>query len=489
MVTSLLQRLMERVARRFPRLAILMATLKSARRQLFWVLVSVVLWVVIMAFPTPEALGMEGQLAVALVAAACVLFATEAIPLPAIGLLIPVYQVIVGRQETEQVTNWMMSNALLFLMGTLMLVAALTARGLDKNIALFILTRVGSNVYAVVFGVIAGSALLAGFMSDAAAALMLAPVLGMISIIRDSYEGSTENLTKLLVFSVGFGAIVGSPYTPAGGARNVIMLDYMSTLGGVDVSFFQWALYMLPFTLVMVGVLTFLLPRIFPPEIKDLSTAVQALRLEVEERPFGIDQIVVLLVFGITVVLWLSVGDLFGIGIIAIGAAAVLLVFGAVEWRHYQRDVDWGVLIIYIGAISLGGYTAQTGAAAWVADSFLGLTAALGLEDGNPLVMLVSVLVTGMTSSMSAGATTSVLGPIVIEIGAQTGIPVVIMGLATALASSFGFMLIVSTPGNAIIYASGYLSATDFIKAGFWAMLCAFAVFFLILFFYWPLLV
>ena len=212
--------------------------------------------------------------------------------------------------------------------------------------------------------------------------------------------------------------------------------------------------------------------------------------MEVEERPFGLDQTIILAVFGVTVVLWLAVGDLYGIGIIAVGAAALLLVFGAVEWRHYQSDVDWGVLMIYIGAISLGGYTAQTGAAGWIAEAFLDLVAALGMDEGgNPLVMMVSALVTAMTSTMSAGATTSVLGPIVIEVSAQTGIPVIVMGLATALASSFGFMLIVSTPGNAIIYASGYLSASDFIKAGFVAMLCAFVVFFVMLFVYWPLLV
>ena len=427
-------------------------------------------------------------MAVALVLACCVLFASEAIPLPAIGLLIPVYQVVVGGMDTELVTGWMMSNALLFLMGTLMLVAAISSRGLDKLIALFILSRMGTSIYTVVFGIIAVSALLAGFMSDAAAALMLAPVLGMVSIIKDSHEGSVKNLTKLLIFAVGFGAIIGSPYTPAGGARNVIMMDYMQHLGGVDVSFYQWILYMMPYTVVMVGVLTFLLPRLFPPETTDLSTAVASLRMEVEERPFGWNQMVILVVFLITIVLWLIVGDLFGIGIIAIGAAALLLVLGTVEWRHYQSDVNWGVLIIYLGAISLGGYMAETGAAIWLADLFVAQVAEAGLEGANLLVMLVSALIAGMTSTMSAGATASVMGPIVIEISAQTGIPVIVIGLATALASSFGFMLIVSTPGNAIIYASGYLRASDFLKTGFWATLCAFLVFSGMLFVYWPLL-
>ena len=454
-----------------------------------WLAIAVGIWAVIMLLPTPPELGVQGQQAVALVAAACVLFGSEAVPLPAIGLGIPVYQVVVSGLETELVTGWMMSNALLFLMGTLMLVAALTAVGLDKLIALFVLTRVGTNVYAVVFGIVAISALLAGFMSDAAAALMLAPVLGIVSIARDTHGKPIPNLTKLLIFAVGFGAIIGSPYTPAGGARNVIIMDYLHHLADVDLSFYDWIVYMAPFTLVMIGVLSVLLPTVFRPEVTNLDAAVKSLRTEVEERPFGLTQAVVLAVFLTTIVLWLIVGDLYGIGMIAVGAAMLLLVLRAVEWRDYQRDVDWGVLMIYIGAISLGGYTAETGAAGWLATAFLDVTGNLGIDGGNSLVMLVSGLITAMTSTMSAGATTSVMGPIVLDISTQSGIPPVVMGLATAMVSSFGFMLIVSTPGNAIIYASGYLRASDFLKVGFLTMIAAFVVFFLMLLFYWPMLV
>lgn len=469
-------------------MASILATDRDTARDLLWIFVSLGLWALIMSRPTPPELGTQGHQAVALLLPVSLLFATEAISLPAIGLLIPVYQVTVSGFDAEVVTGWMMSNALLFLMGTLMLVAAISSRGLDKLIALFILSRAGTSIYSVVFGIVVVSAMLAGFMSDAAAALMLAPVLGMINIVEDTHEGDIPNLTKLLIFAVGFGTIVGSPYTPAGGARNVIMMDYMQQLAGLNVSFAGWTLYMLPYTVVMVGVLTFLLPAVFPPEVTDLRDAVESLQMEVQERPFGINQWIILTVFAATIVLWLTVGDLYGIGVIAVGAAAFLLAVGAVEWHHYQREVDWGVLMIYVGAISLGGYMAETGAASWIADSFVSVVTDIGVSEGNPLVIIISILITGMTSAMSAGATASVMGPIVLEIATQTGIPTMVLGLATALASSFGFMLIVATPGNAIIYSSGYLSSSDFIKAGVWAMLCAFLVFFVMLTAYWPLL-
>ncbi|MGM0381492.1 MAG: SLC13 family permease [bacterium] len=446
-------------------------------------------WTAIMLVPSPEGLTLEGQQAIALLGSVLVLFATEAISLPAIGLLIPVYQVTVTGIPVETVTNWMMSNALLFLMGNLMLAAAITSIGLDKRIALIMLSFVGANVYSIVFGLVSMSAFLAGFMSNAAAALMLAPVMSMLSILKDSTDKKLPGLSKLLIFAVGFGATAGSPYTPAGGARNVIMMDYLAQITNIQVSFLDWFIYTIPYTIVMIPLLTFVLPKIFPPEITDLSAAIENLAAEVRERPLNLPQIATLIVFLITLVLWVRVGDLFGIGIIAVGSAAFLLVLSVVEWRDYQENVDWGVLIIYLGAISLGGYTAETGAARWAATAFLESYQKLGIGADVFLISTVSVLTTAMTSLMSAGAATSVLGPIILEIAVGSQIAPLIMGLAVALASSFGFILIVSTPVNAIIYSSGYLSIKDFIKAGTVCTLVAFAVFLGLVLFYWPMLI
>ena len=40
------------------------------------------------------------------------------------------------------------------------------------------------------------------------------------------------------------------------------------------------------------------------------------------------------------------------------------------------------------------------------------------------------------------------------------------MAMATAIASSFAYCLIIGTPPNAIVYASGYLEPKDYLRAG-----------------------
>jgi sodium-dependent dicarboxylate transporter 2/3/5 len=40
------------------------------------------------------------------------------------------------------------------------------------------------------------------------------------------------------------------------------------------------------------------------------------------------------------------------------------------------------------------------------------------------------------------------------------------MSMGTAIASSFAYCLVIGTPPNAIVYASGYLTAKDFLRIG-----------------------
>ena len=85
---------------------------------------------------------------------------------------------------------------------------------------------------------------------------------------------------------------------------------------------------------------------------------------------------------------------------------------------------------------------------------------------------------------MSDGATVSAIGPITVPMATISGTPPLMIGLATAFASSFAHMLIIGTPNNAIAYAMAkdpitgeqLVSLKDFFKHGFAVLLLSFAV-------------
>ncbi|MFB6291406.1 MAG: SLC13 family permease, partial [Candidatus Bipolaricaulia bacterium] len=233
------------------------------------------------------------------------------------------------------------------------------------------------------------------------------------------------------------------------------------------------------------GILNF----VFKPEVTDLSPAVTGLREELEEREVTGETWLTLIIFGVTVTLWITAGSLLGLGILALLGATLYLVFGLVDWEDYQRGVNWGVIVIYMGALSMGSLLNRTGAAGWIAKSVMTfIREGLGLSGVGPIAAAISVLSSAMTNLMSAAAAASVVGPITLKLTEYSTLNPVFVALLTAISTSFGFLLIIATPPNAIIYSSGHIEAKDFIKAGVLMTLAAFGILTLVVVVWWNLL-
>jgi di/tricarboxylate transporter len=158
-----------------------------------------------------------------------------------------------------------------------------------------------------------------------------------------------------------------------------------------------------------------------------------------------------------------------GIGVIAVAGAVAYLLAGVVNWRDYQEKVDWGVVWLYAGAIIFGRVLDQTGAAYWIARSAIDAIAPLGLDSGLPLMAVSNGLTGIITNLMADGPAAAAVGPITLNMAGLVHpgtafLP--FMAMSTAIASSFAFCLIIGTPPNAIVYASGYLEPKDYLRIG-----------------------
>ena len=158
-----------------------------------------------------------------------------------------------------------------------------------------------------------------------------------------------------------------------------------------------------------------------------------------------------------------------GIGVIAVAGAVAYLLTGVVNWRDYQERVDWGVVWLYAGAIIFGRTLDSTGAAYWLARSVIDGLAPLGMDAGLPLMAISNGLTAVLTNLMADGPAAAAVGPIALNMAGlvhpgSTFLP--FMALGTAIASSFAYCLIIGTPPNAIVYASGYLEPKDYLRVG-----------------------
>lgn len=424
----------------------------------------------LLMMPLPEGLSPAGRKAISLVSLAFIFFVTEPIPLPGVALLIAVLEVLMGLGDSTEVARSFFNDSVFFIMGSLMIAVALVRQNLDKRIACWIVGWTGPQVKRLVFGMVAASALIASLLGEHTAAAIMLPVA--VSLIKFSGEEphKIKNLSVLLLLSIVYGAMIAGIGTPSGGARNALMIAYWRELFQIDISYGKWIVYAYPMVLIQIPIVAYLLQRTFPPERSEMTEAVIRMKAKVEEGGrMGRRDWIALLILGITLFLWITLGDRIGLGTISLFGVLLYLAAGTVRWEELNNGVNWGVLLIYGGTLSLGLVMKETGAAIWVSHLFLDHLRPLGLAEGIPFLLAVSLLTAATTSVITTGGAVGILGPIVLQMATISGTSVVAAGFVTAISSAFSYMTSFSTPVGNIAVGSGLLKGRHFLKAG-WKM-------------------
>lgn len=450
-----------------------------------WLVISFIISLLLFYIPSPETLSPEGHRTLIIVVIAMILIIGEVIPLPAVAILILILEVILEIDTANGVASSFMSDAVFFIMGSLMLAVAIVSQGLDKRLALGIIKMTGNKTWRIVFGFVAISAILSSFIGEHTVAAMMLPVA--LILIRNTSEDKAivQNLSTLLLFSIAYGCAMGSIGTPSGGGRNVIMMEYISEFELGNVSYLDWIKYAYPMLLIEIPIAVLILWFTFRPKQTILDSAVRKLKVNVTKagKMTG-NQILAILIFVAVFLGWVFLSPYLGLGIVALIGVFLYLSFGLIEWKDINRNTNWGVIILFGAAISLGIQMKETGAAEWIANQAInGMQ--LIVADVGLLSWFISVFLTGiLTNLLSNAATVAVLGPVVLNMGGDP----IILGLATSIASAFAYLTIVASPTCMIIHSSGLVKSSDFLKAGWKLFIMSIAILFLISHIYWPLL-
>ena len=463
-----------------------------------WFFVAVALGYVMMAMPQPEGLTREGQIVLTMSAIAIILFVTEPIPLPTVALLIIVGQVILLGLDSTTVAKTLMTDSVLFIMGSLMLAVAVVKQKLDKRIAWLIVRVTGTRTSRICFGISVVSGLLASFVGEHTVAAMMLPVgITLITLTSDDPK-KVRGLAAVLLFSISYGCSVAGIGTPSGGARNAIMIGYWKEFffdptnpetRKFLIDYVTWITYAYPVFLIQLPFVTFILLRTFRPEYANLSRAVAKLRQQIiAEGPMKPADWLSILFFLMILVGWITLSGELGMGTVAVMGAALFLIAGLVKWEDINSGVNWGVVLLYAAAISLGVQMKDTGAARWIAENFLALLTPFGASEGVGLWAAVSALTTLVTNTMSNGAAVAVLGPIVLKLATVANESPIVLGFITAISSAFAYLTVVGTPACTIVYASGYLKTTDFLIVGWRMVLMSVVMMILAASLYWPII-
>ena len=436
-----------------------------------------------------------------------VFWISEAIPIPVTALLGPSLCVFVGVGPAREVFSSFASPIIFVFLGGFLLARGMTVNRLDRRIALAILRSalVGRSPGRIRVAVGLTGALLSMWISNTATVAMLFPiVIGISASLEKVYtesEGEARQVSRYstgLMLMTAYACSIGGLATPVGTPPNLIGLEMIETLGGREVSFFEWMRLGLPVSAGMFLLLVVVVGRLYPAPKRTLAGLGPLLRQMGEEiGAWGRAQTFTTIAFLTAVFLWVVPGLVaafagkqsaaYGLlsgrlqeGAVALLAASLLFLLpvslkplrGALVWRDAVQ-IDWGTILLFGGGLSLGGLMHSTGLAERMARGLLG--------DGSTanvwvLTAAVALLATFLTEVISNTATAGMLVPVTIAVAYAAGVSPIPPAIAATIGCSLAFMLPVSTPPNAIVYGSGRVRIGDMIRAGLWMDLLGFLV-------------
>ncbi|PRX56026.1 SLC13 family permease [Flagellimonas meridianipacifica] len=388
--------------------------------------------------------------------------------------------------------------------GGFVMALALEKVNLHRRIALNIIKITGTTPNRVILGFMIATASLSMWISNTASTVVMLPIaISVISLLIDDEDGFTkndQNFALSVMLGIAFSANAGGIATVIGTPPNSVLIGLLENEYNTEISFLKWMTLGLPFSIIMIGISYLVLVKwMFPNRDLKFNASKEVIHEELKKLgPTSGKEKMVLVIFGITVFLWIfrtlinSIFPTLGLSDTMISIFAAISLFAIpydvgkgdfiINWKDTSK-LAWGILILFGGGLALAKGMSVSGIVDLVAST-------IAQSDISILftAFLLIILMLFMTELMSNVALVAVLAPVVAGIAIGLDIPILYLLIPVTMASSCAFMLPMATPPNAIVFASGYVKVPQMARVGVILNLIAVGLLVLVFQFIIPLL-
>lgn len=466
------------------------------------------LFISVIFFLPIDNLSFEGKIVLGITLWMTLWWITEAIPIYVTALL-PL--VLFPSLEITNLgdTAAVYADRIVFLfLGGFILAKAIEKTELHKRFALNILRVFGTNPKNIVAAFIIITGFLSAWISNTATAMLMVPIASAV-ILQINNPAHRKQFGLCLMLSIAYSASLGGLATLIGTPPNAIFASLSSSLNDVDVNFANWMLIGMPISaaslfitwlyMVNVGV------KISSKTISVIKENEMISRQLQKLGKMSADEKIAAAVFSGTALMWLTRGLLWkdflpmidDTTIVVIAAISLFLLPSISHRRHSlsseststsneitssshevsnqsqgtQRLLDWntavkipwGVLLLIGGGLALADAFQTTGLDKWIANSLS------FVKELNYMVIIVIIVAITIFASeiMSNTAAAAVFIPVAASLATTISIDPVLLMAPIAIATSYGFIMPVGTPPNAIVFATGHVTAAKMARVGF----------------------
>ncbi|MCE9634252.1 MAG: SLC13 family permease [Planctomycetes bacterium] len=412
------------------------------------------------------------------------LWLTEALPLGTSALLVPVLALLLGVCDAKTAFSGFGDPIVFMFFGTFLLTDAAHRHGLDRRLADSVMTSrwVQASPRRLLFAIAFLGCAISAWINNTATTALLLP----LAMTADRL-GSKRFLVSVLLMTA-YAPSLGGLATPVGTAPNLIGLAQIEKFTGSRPSFAEWTLMFAPLAiLATVGSAAWLAWRGGRVAMKQMPEATHEIRTTWSRAERWL-----VVVFAFVIVLWIAPGlfgaidslksapwvktwkDRFPEAAVPLAGGVLLFLLPATKAATGRvadritdasafRRLDWSTILLFGGGISLGTMLEKSGLAKTMGQ---GIFDAMPIHGGFGITLaatLVAIFVSELTSNTASAA---LVVPIVLELAKAAGVNPLGPALAATIGCSFGFMLPVSTPPNALVYGTGKLTLRDMASCG-----------------------
>ena len=408
-----------------------------------------------------EGMSFEEHMAIALLVFAVVMWGSEALPLAVTSLIILFIQPIIQIATFQNAVSEFANPIIFLMLGGFIIAEGIRKSGLVQRLTYFMLDKAGISANMCLFVCVFSTGILSCWIENIVAFALVIPIIKEIVDllgIRNPSKGNS-NFAKSAILGACFASLAGGLATQIGTAPNLLATAY------VDIPFVNWMIFGFPITIILLFAIWKYLGFIFPSEVKEIPGG----RITINDKLSKVGKITknekiafILLIF--TIFLWVT-GEFTGLNsyMVALIGAALFFIFKILNWRDAQKNLDWGLILFFGGALSLGATLVSSGAGTWIINHLIGF---LGSDPSNVLViiflMIIGVLLTQIMSNVVVAA---ILIPLVTALPQAQG-ELGMFAIPIALACSLPCLLPMSDPTVAITYGLGYVKLDEVAKAG-----------------------
>lgn len=433
---------------------------------LSWIVFGAILTLV----PTSQSLTAGGRASMAVMGWATTIWLTGGLPLAISGLGIPLLLILTGASgKMPEAFSGYTQDVTFLILGCFILAAVMQTTGLDRRIALGIVSKVKPNVGSVLKGLMGAHLIMAVLVpaTNARGAVFLPIVQGLNNLFEKEGEGARARKLFTMV-GIGFASLASGVMLLHSHMSNVIVAQTINQALKKDViTWGTWAWMNWPLLGVLV-IIYYWTTWILKTRNIEVPGGIEVIKRQKEElSKMSFTEWVVLVCFGLAILLW-ATQKIHQLSMAVVTLSVVILLFipglTNLSWKKVQENTIFGTWLMLCGSLSLVSAFEKTGVDKWIASNLVGLAPAWGWIGVCIFICLVvQISRLGIVSNVAA---VTLLAPVVAAMAPMLGLNTVAFTMLVLNVDSYAFVLPISVTACLIAYGTEEFSFGEFVKVG-----------------------